>query len=84
MLGNRLKGKRDVMVTEYTTPYLSMSFFGKQGAIRTVKEFLHCVFYKFVGALTKPGPKKSKEVSSSFDGKSGAIGEETRVVIPFH
>lgn len=66
MLGNRLKSKCDVMETAYTTPLpYNVIFLESKGPIRAGKEFLHCVFYKFVGALTKPGTKKSKEVSSS-------------------
>jgi hypothetical protein len=66
MPGNSQKGKRDVMVTACTTPWpFNVILPESRGPINAVKEILHYGFYKFVGAITKPGTKKSKEVSSS-------------------
>jgi hypothetical protein len=77
MQGNRLKSKCDVMETDIPPRYLTMSFFSEsKGPIRTDKDFLHCGFYKFVDALTKPGNKKSKEISSSLIEKEGRLEEK--------
>lgn len=62
----RQKGKRAVIVTACTTPWpFNFIFPESRGAIRAVKEVLHYGGYKLVGTITKPGTKKSKEISSS-------------------
>jgi hypothetical protein len=62
----RQKGKRAVIVTACTTPWpFNFIFPESRGAIRAVKEVLHYGGDKLVGTITRPGTKKSKEISSS-------------------
>jgi len=73
----RQKGKRAVIVTACTTPWpFNFILPESRGAIRAVKEVLHYGGYKTVGTITKPGTKKSKEISSSMMAKTKRIGEK--------
>ncbi len=72
----RQKGKRAVVVTACTTPWpFNFILPESRGAIRSVREVLHYGGYKIVGTITKPGTKKSKEISSSFAAKAKHLGE---------
>jgi putative NADPH-quinone reductase len=71
----RQKGKRAVIVTACTTPWpFNFILSESRGAIRAVREVLHYGGYKIVGTITKPGTKKSKEISSSILAKARRIG----------
>jgi len=73
----RQKGKRAVVVTACTTPWpFNFIFPESRGAIRAVKEVLHYGGYKMVGTLTKPGTKKSNEISPSLTTKAKRLGEK--------
>ncbi len=73
----RQKGKRAVVVTACTTPWpFNFILPESRGAIRAVKEVLHYGGYKTVGTVTKPGTKKSKEISSSLKSKAGRLGRK--------
>ncbi len=73
----RQKGKRAVVVTACTTPWpFNFIVPESRGAIRSVKEVLHYGGYKTVGTITKPGTKKSKEVSSSLTAKARRLGKK--------
>jgi multimeric flavodoxin WrbA len=73
----RQKGKRAVILTACTTPWpFNVILPESRGAIRAVKEVLHYGGYKLVGTLTKPGTKKSKEISSSLMEKAERLGEK--------
>ena len=73
----RQKGKRAVVVTACTTPWpFNFILPESRGAIRAVKEVLHYGGYKTVGTVTKPGTKKSKEISSSLKSRAGRLGRK--------
>jgi hypothetical protein len=73
----RQKGKRAVIVTACTTPWpFNFIFPESRGAIRAVKEVLHYGGYKLVGTITKPGTKKSNEISSSLMEKAERLGKK--------
>lgn len=73
----RQKGKRAVIVTACTTPWpFNVILPESRGAIRAVKEVLHYGGYKLVGTITKPGTKKSKEISSSMMEKAERLGKK--------
>lgn len=73
----RQKGKRAVVVTSCTTPWpFNFILPESRGAIRAVREVLHYGGYKIVGTLTKPGTKKSKEISASLKSKAKRLGEK--------
>ena len=73
----RQKGKRAVVVTSCTTPWpFNFILPESRGAIRAVREVLHYGGYKIVGTLTKPGTKKSKEISASLKAKAKRLGEK--------
>jgi hypothetical protein len=73
----RQKGKRAVIVTACTTPWpFNFILPESRGAIRAVKEVLHYGGYNLVGTITKPGTKKSTEISSSLMEKAGRLGEK--------
>lgn len=73
----RQKGKRAAVVTACTTPWpFNFIFPESRGAIRAVKEVLNYGGYKTVGAVTNPGTKKTKEVSSSLKSKARRLGKK--------
>jgi hypothetical protein len=73
----RQKGKRAVVVTACTTPWpFNFIFPESRGAIRAVREVLRYGGYKVVGTITKPGTKKSKEISSSLTAKANCLGKK--------
>ncbi|RPH47570.1 MAG: flavodoxin family protein [Desulfobacteraceae bacterium] len=73
----RQKGKRAVVVTACTTPWpFNFILPESRGAIRAIREVLHYGGYKTVGTLTKPGTKKSKEISSSLTAKAKRLGKK--------
>lgn len=73
----RQKGKRAVIVTACTTPWpFNFILPESRGAIRTVGEVLHYGGYKTVGTMTKPGTKKSKEISASMTAKANLLGKK--------
>jgi putative NADPH-quinone reductase len=73
----RQKGKRAVILTACTTPWpFNVILPESRGAIRAVKEVLHYGGYKVVGTITRPGTKRSKEISSSLMEKAGRLGEK--------
>ncbi|EMS81052.1 flavodoxin family protein [Desulfotignum phosphitoxidans] len=73
----RQKGKRAVIVTACTTPWpFNFIFPESRGAIRAVKEVLHYGGYKLVGTITKPGTKKTNEISSSLMAKAERLGKK--------
>lgn len=73
----RQKGKRAVVVTACTTPWpFNFILPESRGAIRAVREVLHYGGYTVVGTITKPGTKKSKEISSSLRAKAKRLGEK--------
>ncbi|MBF0202463.1 MAG: flavodoxin family protein [Desulfamplus sp.] len=73
----RQKGKRAVVVTACTTPWpFNFILPESRGAIRAVREVLHYGGYRVVGTITKPGTKKSKEISSSLMAKAKRFGEK--------
>jgi len=73
----RQKGKRAIVVTACTTPWpFNVIFPESRGAIRAVKEVLHYGGYKISGTLTKPGTKKSNELSSSVRTKARRLGKK--------
>lgn len=73
----RQKGKRAVVVTACTTPWpFNFILAESRGAIRAVKEVLHYGGYKIVGTITKPGTKKSKDISPSLTAKAKRLGEK--------
>src|SRR6056297_1592866 len=72
----RQKGKCAAVVTACTTPWpFNFVFPESRGAIRAVKEILHYGGFKTVGTITKPGTKKSKEISSSLKARARRLGE---------
>jgi len=83
MQGNRLKGKHDVMETEYTTPYLSMSFFRKAGGDPYGQRIPALRLLQVRGRNNQTRHQKVKGDLFILDGKSGAVGGETRAAIPF-
>ena len=73
----RQKGKRAVVVTSCTTPWpFNFILPESRGAIRAAREVLHYGGYKMVGTLTKPGTKKSKEISASLKTKAKCLGKK--------
>ncbi len=71
----RQAGKRAVIVTACTTPWpFNFILAESRGAIRAVKEVLHYGGYTLLGTVTKPGTKKSKEISSSLKAKAKRLG----------
>ena len=73
----RQKGKRAVVVTACTTPWpFNFIFPESRGAIRAVREVLHYGGYKVLGTITKPGTKKSKDISASLKAKAKRLGEK--------
>ncbi|MBU0944587.1 MAG: flavodoxin family protein [Proteobacteria bacterium] len=73
----RQKGKRAVVVTACTTPWpFNFILPESRGAIRAVREVLYYGGYKIVGTITKPGTKKSKEISPSLTAKAKRLGEK--------
>ncbi len=73
----RQKGKRAVIVTACTTPWpFNFIFPESRGAIRAVKEVLHYGGYKTAGTVTKPGTKKSKQISPSLISKARRLGKK--------
>ena len=73
----RQKGKRAVVVTACTTPWpLNFILPESRGAIRAIKEVLHYGGYKVVGTITKPGTKKSQEISSSLTTRARRLGKQ--------
>ncbi len=73
----RQKGKYAVIVTACTTPWpFNFILPESRGAIRAVKEVLHYGGYKILGTVTKPGTKKSKEISKSSIAKAKSLGEK--------
>ena len=73
----RQKGKPAVIVTACTTPWpFNFILPESRGAIRAVKEVLHYGGYEIMGTITKPGTKKSKEISSSFTEKAKRLGKK--------
>ena len=73
----RQKGKRAVVVTACTTPWpFNFVLPESRGVIRAVKEVLHYGGYKTVGTITKPGTKKSTEISSSLKARARRLGEK--------
>lgn len=73
----RQKGKRAVIVTACTTPWpFNFILPESRGAVRAVKEVLHYGGYKTVGTITKPGTKKSTEISSSLKARAKRLGEK--------
>jgi multimeric flavodoxin WrbA len=72
----RQKGKRAVIVTACTTPWpFNFILPESRGATRAVKEVLHSGGYKIVGTLTRPGTRKSKEISPSLTAKAERLGK---------
>ena len=73
----RQKGKRAAIVTACTTPWpFNFILPESRGAIRAVREVLNSGGYKIVGTITKPGTKKSKEISSSLTAKAKRLGKK--------
>jgi hypothetical protein len=73
----RQKGKRAIIVTACTTPWpLNVILPQSRGAIRAVREVLHYGGYKTVGTITKPGTKKSTELSASLAAKATRLGKK--------
>jgi multimeric flavodoxin WrbA len=73
----RQKGKTAVVVTACTTPWpFNFILPESRGAIRAVKEVLHYGGYKIVGTITKPGTKKSREISSSLTARARRLGKK--------
>jgi len=73
----RQKGKRAVIVTACTTPWpFNFILPESRGAIRAVKEVLKYGGYKTVGTITKPGTKKSNEISSSLTTRARRLGNK--------
>jgi multimeric flavodoxin WrbA len=73
----RQKGKRAVIVTACSTPWpFNFILAESRGAIRAVREVLHYGGYKTVGTVTKPGTKKSKELSSSLTAMAIRLGKK--------
>jgi hypothetical protein len=73
----RQKGKRAVVVAACTTLWpFNFIFPESRGAIRAVREVLHYEGYKVLGTITKPGTKKSKDISSSLKAKAKRLGEK--------
>jgi hypothetical protein len=73
----RQRNKRAIIATACTTPW-PFNFLAAEsrGAIRAVKEVLHCGGYKVVGTLTKPGTKGNEELSSSLITKAKRLGKK--------
>lgn len=75
----RQKGKCAVVVTACSTPWpFSFILPQSRGAIRAVKEVLHYGGYKTVGTVTKPGTKKSTEISSSIKAKTKRLAKKIK------
>ncbi len=73
----RQKGKRAVIVTACTTPWpFNFILPQSRGAIRAVREVLRYGGYRIVGAITKPGTKKSHEIPSALRAKARRLGEK--------
>ena len=73
----RQKGKLAIIATACTTPWpFNFILPESRGALRAVKEVLHYGGYKIVGTVTKPGTKKSKEISSSMTLKARRLGSK--------
>ena len=73
----RQKGKRAVIVTACTTPWpFNFILPESRGTIRAIKEVLHYGGYKVVGTITKPGTKKSQQLSISLASKAKQLGEK--------
>jgi len=73
----RQKGKRALVVTACTTPWpFNFILPESRGAIRAVREVLHYGGYKIVGTITKPGTKKSKEISSFLEAKARRLAKK--------
>jgi len=73
----RQKGKRAVVVTACTTPWpFNFILSESRGALRAVKEVLHYGGYRTAGTITKPGTKKSKEISSSLISRAKRLGKK--------
>jgi len=71
------KGKRAVVVTACTTPWpFNFIFPESRGALRAVREVLHYGGYNIVGKITKPGTKKSNEISPLLAGKAHRLGKK--------
>jgi putative NADPH-quinone reductase len=71
----RQKGKRAAIVVACTTPWpFNVLLPESRGAMRAVKEVLHYGGYKVVGTLTKPGTKKSRELSPSLMNRANRLG----------
>ncbi len=83
MQGNRLKGKREVIVTAYTLSLpFNVIFSESRMAIRAVKKVLHYGGYKLVGTISQTPDQKTKGDRFILVRKSGAVGGETRLGIP--
>ncbi|VBB46469.1 Putative iron-sulfur flavoprotein (fragment) [uncultured Desulfatiglans sp.] len=73
----RQKGNRAVFVTACTTPWpFNFIFPESRGALRAVREVLHYGGYNIVGKITKPGTRKSNEISPSLAGKAKRLGKK--------
>jgi multimeric flavodoxin WrbA len=67
----RQKGKKAIIATACTSPWpFHFILPESRGAIRAVKKVLHYGGYKVVGTLTKPGTKKSTEISNALATKA--------------
>lgn len=72
----RQKGKRAVIVTACTTPWpFNVILPESRGALRAVKEVLQYGGYKIVGTITRPGTKRSTEISASLEKKADRLGK---------
>jgi len=73
----RQKGKRAIVVTACTTPWpFNFILPESRGAIRAVREVLHYGGYKIMGTITRPGTKKSTEISASLEKKANRLGQK--------
>jgi multimeric flavodoxin WrbA len=71
----RQKGKRAVIVTACTAPWpFNIILPESRGALRAVKEVLHYGGYKIVGTVTRPGTKKSTQITTSLENKASRLG----------
>lgn len=72
----RQKGKPAALATACTTPWpFNFLLAESRGALRAVREVLHYGGYRIVGAVTKPGTRKSAELSPALVRKAHRLGK---------
>jgi multimeric flavodoxin WrbA len=73
----RQKGKPAVIVTACSTPW-PFNFIAAEsrGAIRAIREVLHCGGYKVLGTVVKPGSKSKPEIPKRLIEKAKNLGKQ--------